>query len=218
VPEYQIAFSAGLSDTQVGAITSLAGRASPDAVTALARIALDEWLQWLVADDRPASLTEVSKRRIRALLEAHLMPSPPTAPVIALRARLSLGQARYVVSALALENPASGAEATAGLVRHIRTALHAQGIDDPSNLSQAQIEALAMGNDLAFDAPRAEASLAAATHEEILTERFGAGDDLRMIDAFQPPRVKRRTDSYVRLTLRPHVALAILERLGGPAG
>jgi hypothetical protein len=213
MPEIEVAFAAELPESEIRAITMLAGRSTPEAVSALAHIALDEWLQWLVADDRPASLTELSKRRIRALLEARLLPGPATAPVLALRARLTLGQARYIVSALELENPASGTEAAAGLARHLSAALAQMGIDHPETLTEAQINALAMGNDAVFDAPRAEANLAAATHEELLNEKFQQLHDLSIIDGFQPPKVTRRTDSYVRLSLRPHVAVAILRRL-----
>jgi hypothetical protein len=213
MPEIEVAFAAELTDAEIGAITTLAGRNTREAVSALAAIALDEWLQWLVADDRPASLTELSKRRIRALLEARLLPEPATAPVLALRARLTLGQARYIVTALELENPASGTEAATGLARHLSGALAVLGVEHPERLTEAQIDALAIGNDAVFDAPRAEANLAAATHEELLNEKFQATNDLRIIDGFQPPKVTRRTDSYVRLSLRPHVAIAILKRL-----
>lgn len=213
MPELKVAFAAELTDSEVSAITTLAGKSTPEAVSALAQIALDEWLRWLVADDRPASLTELSKRRIRALLEARMLPEPATAPVLALRARLTLGQARYIVTALALENPASGTEAAAGLARHLSGALSVLGVAHPDRLTEAQIDALAVGNDAIFDAPRAEANLAAAIHEELLNEKFQGTDDLRIIDGFQPPKITRRTDSYVRLSFRPHVAVAILNRL-----
>lgn len=214
MPELPVGFAADLTDAQDAAITAVAGRTDPEGVSALARVALDEWLRWLVADDRPASLTELTKRRIKALLQAGLLPQPPTAAVLALRARLTLGQARYILGALALENPATGAEAAAGLISHLRAALAMIGVADPNTLDNDAIERLATGHDVRFDAARPEADLATATHEEILNERFHATHELD-IDNLQPPTVKRRTDSYVQLTMRGHVAVAILRRLEG---
>ena len=111
-----VTFRIDLPDAQASTVRALGDHTIDEALQALAEIAVREWLEWLIADDRPASLTEVSKRRVKALVESGLLPKLPTAPVIAQRARLSLGQARYIVSTLALEDPSGTLEARQGLV------------------------------------------------------------------------------------------------------
>jgi hypothetical protein len=214
MPTHRLTIEVELPETHASAVRALGEHPVDDALRGLASVALREWLEWLVADDRPASLTEVSKRRVKALVDGGLLPKIPTAQVIAQRARLTLGQARYIVSALALEDPAASAEARNGLMRRLREALASAGISDPEKLDQAGIDALATGaQNVILDVPRHEAELASATHEELLTERFSDLDRLD-IDEFEPPRRRRRTDSYVSLELRPHVAVIVLQRLG----
>ena len=207
-----VTFRIDLPDAQASTVRALGDHTIDEALQALAEIAVREWLEWLIADDRPASLTEVSKRRVKALVESGLLPKLPTAPVIAQRARLSLGQARYIVSTLALEDPSGTLEARQGLVGRLRAALKDAGVPDPDHLDERGIESIARNPSIEFDVPRSEAELAAATHEELLNARFSVSGNLR-IDAFEPPRRRRRTDSYVALSLRPHVAASILQRL-----
>jgi hypothetical protein len=210
---HEVTFRIELPETQASAVRALGDRDVADALPALASVALREWLEWLVADDRPASLTEVSKRRVKALVNDGILPKIPTAPVIAQRTRLTLGQARYIVSSLALEDPAASIEAREGLIRRLREALQAAQVEDPEALDQAAIDRIATSQtNVILDVPRHEADLAAATHEELLNARFSASDRLD-IDEFEPPRKRRRTDSYVQLELRPHVAVTILQRL-----
>jgi hypothetical protein len=202
-----------LSASQASAVKALGDRSVADALPRLAAVATREWLEWLVADDRPASLTEVSKRRVKGLVDEGLLPPIPTAPVIAQRTRLTLGQARYIVSSLALEDPAGTAAVREGLIGRLREAIESARIQEPDELEETEIQALAVSEDeIVFDVPRAEADLAAATHEELLNARFSSSQKLE-IDTFPPPTRKRRTDSYVQLDMRPHVAVQILQHL-----
>jgi hypothetical protein len=202
-----------LPAAQSGAVQALGDKPLSEALPALATIALREWLDWLVADDRPASLTEVSKRRVKALVEAELMPRIPTAPVIAQRTRLTLGQARYIVSSLALEDPSAVGIIRDGLIARLRAAIQEIGIKDPDKLGEGGIREIATSPlQVVFDVPRSEGDLASATHEELLNARFSESNRLE-IDEFEPPSKRRRTDSYVELSIRPHVAVAILQRL-----
>jgi hypothetical protein len=211
--QHDVHFEIALTETQAAAIRALGDKPVDVAMPSLAKVAVAEWLDWLVADDRPASLTEVSKRRVKALIDAGLLPQIPTAPVIAQRARLTLGQARYIVASLALENPGATAEARDGLLGRLRAALTAAGVANPSDLTPSQIRAISTEpTSVQFDVPKNEADLATATHEELLNARFSASKRLE-IDEFEPPSRKRRTDSYVQLTLRPHVAVEILQQL-----
>jgi hypothetical protein len=197
---------------QAAAVRALGDKTVAQALPILALVALREWLEWLVADDRPASLTEISKRRVKALVDAGLLPQIPTAPVIAQRTKLTLGQARYIVSSLALEDPAATSAVRDGLVGRLRDALVERGVANPDELDQAGIDAISGNPDIVFDVPRAEADLASATHEELLNARFSESKRLE-IDEFEPPSKRRRTDSYVQIVLRPHVAVEILQRL-----
>lgn len=218
MPTHRVTISVDLPDIQVSAVQALGDQSVDEALRGLASVALREWLDWLVADDRPASLTEVSKRRVKSLVDGGLLPKIPTAQVLAQRARLTLGQARYIVSTLALEDPSASAETRSGLTRRLLEALGNAGIEHPDELDQAGINALATdAQNVVLDVPRHEAELAAATHEELLNERFSDSDRLD-IDEFEPPRRRRRTDSYVSLELRPHVAVTILQRLGRAVG
>ena len=210
----EVVLTARLNAQQRSALDALGGNGD-DGLAALAGVALSEWLDWLAAEDRPASLTELAKRRVKALLGAGLLPTLPTAPVVAQRVRLTLGQARYVVSTLALENPGASAEARDGLAGRLRAKLLEANVPEPDGLDAAGIEELSrIESELRFDAPKSEGVLALAVHEELLSERFATSHELN-IDRFQAPRVKRRTDSYVAIELRPHVAGAILARLRG---
>jgi len=148
------------------------------------------------------------------MLDAGLLPPLPTPPVIAQRARLSLGQARYIAAALALESPAASAETRAGLADRLKAFLIESGAVEPENMTKAQIDQLASAGPavVAFDAPRAEGELAMALYEELLSERYAATHELD-INGFEPPSRKRRTDSYVQITVRRHVAVTMLQRL-----
>jgi hypothetical protein len=213
--EQRVVIEAALTDDQRRSLGALA--ASPEAaLPALAKVALDEWLGWLIADDRPASLTEISKRRTKALIGAGLLPSTPTAALIAQRLRLTLGQARYVVTALALESPAMSEAARAGLVQALTESLADAGTVDPLGLDDAAIARLRANAPIEFDAPRAAGELAAATHEEILNEEFSRAARFDIED-FRPPVIKRQTDSFVHVAVRPHVAVRIIQRLADAA-
>jgi hypothetical protein len=160
-------------------------------------------------------LTEIAKRRVRSMAENGILTASPTAPVLAQRLRLTLGQARYIVSALALENPAMSAQARDGLAGRLVEELAKVGTPDPAAVDDTGMARLAADpRELSFDAPRYEGALAAATHEELLNEEFARSQRLN-IEGFEPPSIRRRTDSYVRVTVRPHVALAIWRRLSG---
>jgi hypothetical protein len=213
MPSHRFPVDIDIPTTESAAVRALGDRSLEDALPILAGIAIREWLEWLVADDRPASLTEVSKRRVKALVDGGLLPKIPTAPVIAQRTKLTLGQARYIVSSLALEDRTAGGAIRDGLAGRLRIAIEAVGIADPDNLSADRIREISVSDDdVVFDAPRAEGDLASATHEELLNAQFSDSKRLE-IDAFPPPTKRRRTDSYVQLVLRPHVAVQILQRL-----
>jgi hypothetical protein len=213
MPQKRFQVQIELPASQEAAIKALGDRSVADALPLLAAVATREWLEWLVADDRPASLTEVSKRRVKGLVDEGLLPPIPTAPVIAQRTRLTLGQARYIVASLALENPTAMGEVRDGLIGRLRTAIEAIGIERPDDLDEEAVRKISVSVDeVVFDVPRAEADLASATHEELLNARFSSSHKLD-IDTFLPPSRKRRTDSYVQLDLRPHVAVQILQRL-----
>ena len=209
--DHRVAFAIKLPAAQEAAVRGLGDKPIEKSLEALACLALTEWLEWLVADDRPASLTEVSKRRVRSIVDGGLLPKIPTAPVIAQRARLTLGQARYIVTALALENPAGTTEARNGLVLRLEAALHGASIPDPRNLDAAGIAAL-VGPPVVIDVPRQWADLASATHEELLNEAFSDSNELD-IRKLEPPIRRRRTDSYVEFSMMPRVAVAIFQRL-----
>jgi hypothetical protein len=209
----QVTFEVELSDAQEQALLGLGGKEASQALADLSRIALTEWLGWLIADDRPASLTELGKRRVRALVEGHLLPRIPTAPVVAQRVRLTLGQARYIVSSMALEDPLASSETRDGLIHRLRDALVAAGVGAPDTLPPEKIKEISTDPaNVEFDVPRDEADLALATHEEILNDKFSSSSRLE-IDAFEPPQRRRRTYSYAQLEVRPHVAVEILQRL-----
>jgi hypothetical protein len=208
----QVKLNVDLPAAQAAAVRALGDKTVAEALPNHAEVALREWLDWLVADDRPASLTEVSKRRVKALVDAGLLPKIPTAPVIAQRTRLTLGQARYIVTSLALEDPTATAALRDGLVGRLRDALNAAGVSNPDDLDEPGIDAISSNPDIVFDVPRSEADLASATHEELLNARFSVSNRLE-IDEFEPPVRHRRTDSYMQILIRPHVAVEILQRL-----
>ena len=208
----QVCLEIDVAESQRAAVQTLGDKRLEEALPGMAALALREWLDWLMADDRPASLTELAKRRVRSMVDEGLLPRIPTAPVVAQRTRLTLGQARYIVTALALEDPAASAEAREGLIQRLRDALGGAGVTDPDELTEDDISALALGESLVFDAPRYESDLAVATHEELLNERFSESQRLN-IDDFEPPRARRRTDAYVQLIMRRHVAASVLKRL-----
>lgn len=217
MPEvHHVALDVELSEDERRAINGF-GLPPDQALAALGKAALEEWLAWLIANDRPASLTEISKRRIKALVNGRLLPSVPTAAVLAQRLRLTLGQARYVITALSLENPAATEAARIGLIRSLTAALADAGIADPIDLGEAAIARLRADNPVAIDAPRALGELAAATHEEILNEEFGRVARFDIED-FRPPKITRQTDAYVRISVRPHVAIRIIQRLSRGGG
>lgn len=217
MPDAQrVTFEIALSDDERRSIGAF-GPSAEQALEVLAKVALREWLAWLIADDRPASLTEVSKRRTKALVDEHLLPGVPTAAVLAQRLRLTLGQARYVITALGLENPAATEATRASLVKALTDALADAGILDPAALSDAETAALRAGNSVAIDAPRAVGDLAAATHEEILNEEFGRTARFD-IENFRPPKITRQTDAYVHISVRPHVAVRIVQHLSRALG
>lgn len=200
-----------LTDQQAAALRALGDKPLPNALHDLATVASTEWLEWLVADDRPASLTEVSKRRVRALVETQLLPQMPTAPVIARRVRLTLGQARYIVASLAFENPQASDATRDELARRLREVLGHEGI--PTNPTAEQMEELKnKEDDVRFDATRREGDLASEVHDELLNARSADRGQL-WIDEFQPPTITRKTASYVRLKIRPHVSVSILRAL-----
>lgn len=210
---HSVQFEAELTDVEAAAVRALGGMTLDAAVSELARVAIAEWLGWLAADDRPASMTEQSKRRVKALMDARLLPRIPTAPAIAQRTRLTLGQARYIVASLALENPSGTAETRRGLRERLDEGLVAAGIADADRMTKAQIDALVRDpRTVQFDAPRTEAELALALHEELLNLRFSESNRLE-INKFEPPARQRRTDSYSTLSMRPHVAIEILQEL-----
>ncbi len=218
MPTKRLELDTDLSGAQSAAVRALGDKSIEDALPIVAGIAMREWLEWLVADDRPASLTEVSKRRVKALVDGGLLPQIPTAPVIAQRTRLTLGQARYIVSSLALEDPAAAAAVRDGLIGRLRTAIELIGIVDPDHLGASAIREIAVkDDDVVFDVPRAEGDLASATHEELLNAQFSDSHRLE-IDKFPPLIKHRRTDSYVQLVMRPHVAVEILQRLLAAGG
>lgn len=213
MPTYRFPVDVDIPTTESAAVRALGDKSLEDALPILADIAIREWLEWLVANDRPASLTDVSKRRVKALVDGGLLPPIPTAPVIAQRTKLTLGQARYIVASLAMEDPTAGGAIRDGLEGRLRAALEAVGIANPDSLGADRIGAISVGeDDVVFDAPRAEGDLASATHEELLNAQFSDSKRLE-IDAFPPPVKRRRTDSYVQLVLRPHVAVQLLQRL-----
>jgi hypothetical protein len=215
IDRHQVQVDARLRRPQREALAALGNTNFAEGLASLAEVALQEWLDWLAAEDRPATLTELAKRRAKALLDAGLLPALPTAPVVAQRMRLTLGQARYIVNTLALENPAASAQTREGLAGRLRRALGTVGVPNPDALDAAAIDALKnIEQDLQFDAPKAEGVLALAVHEELLNERYAALQELN-IAAFQAPKVKRQTDSYVRIVVRPHVAASILARIRG---
>jgi hypothetical protein len=210
---HTVRFEADLTDAEADAVRALGGMSVDSAVAELARVATAEWLGWLAANDRPASLTEQSKRRVKALMDANLLPRLPTAPVIAQRTRLTLGQARYIVASLALENPSGTAETRRGLAKRLEEGLVAAGIRNADQLTKEQIDALVRDpRTVQFDAPRTEAEFALALHEELLNLRFSESDRLE-INKFEPPSRQRRTDSYSTLSMRPHVAVELLQAL-----
>jgi hypothetical protein len=214
VPAEPIAFDIDLSDAERQSLQNLS--ASPaDALPRLARVALREWLAWLGADDRPASMTEAAKRRTKALLDERLLPEAPTAAIVAQRVRLTLGQARYIVSALALENPGGGEAVRVGLVAALSAALSDEGVADPEHLDAAAIGRLRGATALSFDAQRGIGDLAKATHEELLNEEFARSPRFD-ISNFDPPTITRRTEGFVHIEVAQHVAVAILQRLSRP--
>jgi hypothetical protein len=215
--ETRVEFTQTLSDPERATLAALGTKPAAEAAAAVAALALGEWIAWLGADDRPASLTELAKRRIKAMVDAEVLPARPTAAVIAQRARLTLGQARYISAALALESPGASAEAKAGLADRLEGELTRSGVADPAHLTQEQIDEL-LGDDnpnLRFFAPRADGELAKAQYDEHLNERFNATGTVE-INRFEPPSVKRRSDSYVSIEIPRNVAATLLRRLRGP--
>lgn len=217
--DIRVELSPTLDEGERATIAALGSKPVAEAAKVVAALALAEWVAWLAADDRPASLTELAKRRVKAMVDAGLLPPLPTAPVIAQRARLTLGQARYIAAALALESPAASAETKAGLADRLTAALVASGVAEPAHLTDAQITELLNDDkpDLKFDAPRAEGELALALHEEILNERYSTTRTVD-INGFEPPSLKRRTDSYLTISVPRNVAATLLRRLRAQAG
>lgn len=194
--------------SQVLSIQALGKERSDDTLAVMASAALQEWLDWLVGANRPASLTDVSMRRVRALVDQGILTKSPSALAIAQRTGLTLGQARYVSSSLASDAP-SGAMRQ-DVMERLEGALKDAGIDDPDSVDVTSLE-----RDTRFievGLPRHAAELAVAAYEAILDSMFDGTTPVDL-DQWESPTEKRYGRSHVKLGLRPHVAVKIVQKL-----
>jgi hypothetical protein len=76
-----------------------------DAVSDFVMVALEEFMSWLLAEERPTSISELETNRIFSIYDRILRDILPTAEDVGLAFNLPMGRSRYIVQNLNYRHP-----------------------------------------------------------------------------------------------------------------